>query len=142
MAKAKGALKTGGRVKGSRNKQNKHLVQIAQELKCDPYEVLIHFVKGDWAALGYSSGVILRNGYEEDLIPPIARLKAAVEACKYIYAQKKAVDTETELTPEEQTFLSIFRERMAEYAAKRVIEDSAATLGTDSSKGPGTDQST
>lgn len=131
MGRPIGMPKTGGRVKGARNRANMHLMQIAHRNKCNPFEILLHFAKGDWQALGYSSPVVDKGNYEEDVITPLMRLKAALEACKYLHPQKKSIEIEEELTPEEQNFLNMFRERMAEYAAKQVIEDSAPVVGRD-----------
>lgn len=130
--KPKGYPKTGGRAKGTLDKRTQVLAQLAADLNCEPFQILIHFAKGDWQALGYSGPVFMNGDYEEERIPSMARLKAAVEACKYLYSQRKPIDSENDLTSEELTFLNIFRERMAEYAAKRVIEDHSQAIKPDS----------
>ncbi len=76
----RGHAKIGGRQKG----QSKHKVaeETAKRLGIDPFEVLCLFAKGDWMELRIN----------KDDIRPRDRLEAAKEACKYIYAQKRAVE--------------------------------------------------
>lgn len=132
--------KTGGRVKGSRNRASMHLMQLAHHNKCNPFQILLLFANGDWKSLGYSSPVIDNGKYQQDVITAEMRLKAALEACKYLHPQKKSIAIEEELTAEEQNFLTMFRERMAEYAAKQVIEDRPYINSGDHSDSSGAEQ--
>lgn len=77
-----------GRPKGSLNKRTLDAVAIALELECDPFEVLIHFAKGDVEALGYKKSI---DGKEVQIGPEL-RLQAAKEAASYIYPKRKAVE--------------------------------------------------
>ena len=85
------------RQKGTPNRKTQDLFEIANRLKCDPFEVLIMFTKADWKGLGYSSATItkvLKDGgtLEVERIPPELRLHAAKESAKYLYPQRKAVE--------------------------------------------------
>lgn len=118
-----GQPKFGGRSKGTPNKKTQHLIELADQLNVNPFEVLLLFAKGDWKALGYESPTRdMANGLTEDTIPVQARLKAAVEAAKYLYPQKKAVEIQNDITPEEQAVLNMFRERLEDYARRKVPE--------------------
>lgn len=74
---AKG-LKTGGRRKGSLNKDSIPAEQLASELGVDPFEVLLRFAKGDWEGLG------LRI---HDITPSM-RKDAASDATQYLRAKR------------------------------------------------------
>lgn len=93
----KGHKKIGGRAKGTPNQPTRTLIEKAEELKVDPFEVLLLFAKEDWKALGYdsrsktsftSAGI----EFEEFIIKPEMRVKAASEACQYIHAKRKAIE--------------------------------------------------
>lgn len=94
----KGGPKTGGRGKGTPNKDSVPAEQKARELGIDPFEVLLRFADGDWKALGYESDKvtagITANGtrWEKYTIDPAVRQKAAAEACSYIFPKRKAID--------------------------------------------------
>lgn len=79
MAKGK---KTGGRKKGSRNKDKIPAQQMAEDLGIDPFKVLLYFTDGDNKALGLEPGEIT----------PAMRLAAASEACDYILPKRKAIE--------------------------------------------------
>jgi len=89
--------KTGGRQKGAKNKHTFNAEELARDLDCDPLEVLLFIAKGDWAALGYEAECYflekpdgaVKAGYT---VSPEMRLKAAQEACKYLYSQKRSVE--------------------------------------------------
>jgi hypothetical protein len=94
MAKGK---KTGGRRPGSKNIISKEADEIFERLKFCPLEGLVQFAKGDWKALGYESETrtcFTAAGieFEESIIKPEHRLAALKEACKYRFAQKKALE--------------------------------------------------
>ena len=79
--------KFGGRQKGTPNKKTFDAKLIAEQLDCDPFEILVHFAKGDADALGYKGGTI----------PPDMRLQAAKEASQYLYPKRKAVEHSGEI---------------------------------------------
>ncbi len=94
MAKGK---KTGGRRPGSKNLISKEADEVFERMQFCPLEDLIKFAKGDWQGLGYQSGSkvsFTAQGIEteEETIKPEHRLTALKEACKYRFAQKKAID--------------------------------------------------
>lgn len=85
-----------GRPPGSANKRTSDLLDIAERLECNPFEVLIHFAKGDFEALGYDQhqmkttkdgGTVL-----ELTISPELRQKSAKDACEYLFPKRKAVE--------------------------------------------------
>ena len=89
-----------GSRKGIPNKRSAQLDEVARRLKCDPFELLLLFAKGDWKALGYENECYfaekadgsVKMGY---VISPETRMYAAKEAIKYLHAQKKAVEHST-----------------------------------------------
>jgi hypothetical protein len=85
-----------GRPKGVEDKRNLGVKAIAERLGCDPFEVLIHFAKGDAESLGYPEERTRtgKNGetYTEYSITPEMRLQAAKEASQYLYPKRKAVE--------------------------------------------------
>ena len=100
-----------GRPKGSLNRRNEQLYEKAEELNCDPFEILLLFAKGDWEGLGYTKGtksIYTEAGIiEEDLISPQDRISAAKEACHYLYSKKKSIEHVTHnalegMTPEQK----------------------------------------
>lgn len=100
MALPKGHKKVGGRQKGTPNKRTKLVEETAARLGVDPFEVLCLFAMGNWEKLGYEAEMFfmekpdgaVKAGY---VITPEMRLKAAQEACKYLFSQKKAVEHST-----------------------------------------------
>jgi hypothetical protein len=99
---AKG-IKTGGRVKGSKNKR-RSAEAIADELGFDPLRVIAMVAMGDWKGLGYESECFVSQKGEGDgksyvlryVITPEMRLDAAKHFSKFIYAQKQAVALSSE----------------------------------------------
>lgn len=95
--------KGAGRSKGTPNKDPLQLEDRAKALGVDVFEVMAHFVAGNWKQLGYDNETyILENasgatkiGYT---ITPEMRLKAGTELMKYIYTQKKAHEHSTDPT--------------------------------------------
>lgn len=75
--------KTGGRAKGTPNKKTQDLKAISERLKCDPFEVLLLFAKGDHKALGYKR--------KQDISPSL-RATCASDACQYLHPKRKSVD--------------------------------------------------
>lgn len=72
--------KTGGRQKGTPNKDTSQLAQLAQQLDVDPFEILLLFASGDFMSLGINE------------VTPDQRLKAATEACTYLHPKRKALE--------------------------------------------------
>lgn len=88
-----------GRPKGSPNKRTSDLLDIAERLDVNPFEVLLHFAKGDYKALGYDEfqSKVVGKGkdasmVEELTISPELRQKSAKDACEYLYPKRKAVE--------------------------------------------------
>ena len=85
-----------GRPLGVPNKRTADLLDIAQRLDCNPFEVLIHFAKGDFEALGYERHqirVTKDGGTEMELtISPELRQKSARDACEYLFPKRKALE--------------------------------------------------
>ncbi len=94
MGKAK--TEGSGRKKGTPNKNTLPLQALADRLGVDPFEILLHFAAGDWAALGYKKGTrtILSMGRRAEIpvIPPEMRVKAATEAAQYLHPKRKAIE--------------------------------------------------
>lgn len=93
-----------GRRKGTPNTDTLPLEKKAKQLKVDPFEILLHFAKGDWDALGYPSPtrlIVTKSGakFEVDVITPEHRLKAASEACQYLHPKRKAIQVEEPFDP-------------------------------------------
>lgn len=89
--------KTGGRQKGTRNKDKCPALQLAERLKIDPLEILLYFAAGDWESLGYPSKTETRyttdgSEYQVDKITPELRKSAASDAVQYIVPKKKAIE--------------------------------------------------
>lgn len=103
------------RPKGSMNKRTAEADEICRKLKCDPFEVLILFAKGDWKALGYDAETYVtekadgsyKMGYT---ISPETRMAAAAKATPFIYATKK--------TPEQDQTDKLMRIVLEDYTKK------------------------
>jgi hypothetical protein len=59
--------------------------------------VLLYFTSGDWKALGYPSEFTTKfsskgEAYDELIIKPEIRMKAASEVCEYLYPKRKALE--------------------------------------------------
>lgn len=93
--------KTGGRSKGTPNKDPLQLEDRAKALGVDVFEVMVKFTAGDWEGLGYvNETYISENAHGSTklgyTITPEMRLKAGGELMKYIYPQKKAHEHSTD----------------------------------------------
>lgn len=105
MAAPKGHKRYGGRAKGTPNAGTLPLEAKAKELGIDPFEVLLHFAKGDWRALGYAQEQA-PSSYSEHgtvykyTIDPAVRSKAAQEACHYLYSKRQAISVDVNEDPE------------------------------------------
>lgn len=84
------------RTKGATNKKRDLLHEKCQELKVDPFEILLLFAKGDWKKLGYKSETTIKyfgeSSNEEYVISPELRANCAEKACAYLHAKRKAVE--------------------------------------------------
>lgn len=90
-------VRVAGRQKGTPNKKTQDLLDKANELGVDPFEVVLFYAKRDWKALGFSSETITRcakggETFEEDRITAKMQLDAATDACQYLYPKRKAVE--------------------------------------------------
>lgn len=96
MAKTPGS----GRKKGTPNKVTAACRELADRLGVSPFEVLLHFAAGDWQALGYETATQRRVNahgmWEEFRIDPATRMKAAAEASKYLYPQRKSMQLDVD----------------------------------------------
>lgn len=97
MAFQKGHKKYGGKQKGNLNKRHATIVELTEKLGVDPFEILLRFAMGDWKGLGYDarSTISYTNAgieYEDPVIKPEMRLKAAAEVCQYLHAKRKAIE--------------------------------------------------
>jgi hypothetical protein len=84
-----------GRPKGVPNKRTQDLIEIAEKLECNPFEILLLFAKGDYEKLGYEKWhykQIGENVVEELSISPELRQKSAKDACEYLFPKRKAVE--------------------------------------------------
>lgn len=94
-----------GKKKGQPNRVTREAIDKAQELNIDPFEVLLHFAKGDWQALGYqypTKTIKVAGGveYEVDIITPEARLGAAKEAVQYLIPKRRSLEIDSNINLE------------------------------------------
>ena len=94
---AKPGERRGGRKKNTPNKRTQTLIERAEKLGIDPFEILLHFAEGDWEALGYKSETkLISAGMGQTLyVDTIAvedRIQAAKEVCQYLYPKRKAIE--------------------------------------------------
>lgn len=86
----------GGRTKGTPNKTTQDLHEIAERLECNPFEVLLHYAKGDFKALGYEEhqSMVTKSGEVVMVltITPELRQKSAKDACEYLFPKRKAIE--------------------------------------------------
>jgi len=99
--KPRGSPKTGGRQKGTLNKSTKDLLEKAELLGVDPFEVLLLYAKRDWVSLGYDSATVtkvLKDGgtIEVERISSEKQIECAKEVCQYLYPKRKAVEISTD----------------------------------------------
>ncbi len=78
---AKG-FKSGGRKKGTRNKDKTQAQQLCESLGVDPFQIMLYFASGNTKALKL----------KKDSISPGMRLAAAIEASNYVLPKRKAVE--------------------------------------------------
>lgn len=95
---AKG-FKSGGRAKGVPNKSNQDLIDKANSLGVDPFQVLLLYVKRDWKALGFPSEFYTYEGQpdkDRPIITPEKQIECAKDVCQYLYPKRKAVELSTD----------------------------------------------
>lgn len=88
----KGQPKSGGRQKGTPNKSTRELHELAEKLNVKPFEVLLHYASGNWKALGMAKKV---KTDPDPVIDDNLRIRAAAEACEYLYPKRKAIEHST-----------------------------------------------
>lgn len=117
-----GSPKHGGRKKGTPNRDRAPVIQKARELGIDPFEVLLLFAAGDWQRLGYEAEKIIKYSKdvqnEEYTIDPAVRMKAAAEACQYLYPKRKAIQFEDKTKKTKTGFEKFSDQELAEIAKK------------------------
>lgn len=89
--------KTGGRKKGTPNKDSLNAETIAEKLGVDPFKILLHFANGNWKALGYKEQTVTKfakggEPYKEDVISPELRGNCSARACEFILPKRKAIE--------------------------------------------------
>lgn len=99
MARPKkdGKGRLGGRSKGTPNKKTKDLMEKAEQLGVDPFEILLRFAAGDWKGLGYKTKDTLESAgmgriIKVDRISADLRKSAAAAAMPYLYPKRKAIE--------------------------------------------------
>lgn len=89
-----------GRPTGAGHRRNNDLIKMAREMGVDPFRFLLEVVRGNWQAMGYDGPMRTVPTKDGDLqvesIPLDLRVKAAREACQYLYARRKAIEISTE----------------------------------------------
>jgi hypothetical protein len=82
--------------KGIPNKRTADLLDLAQELDCNPFEILLHFAKGNFKELGLPEWTekTSKQGDKvmEPTISPELRQKSAKDACEYLFPKRRAVE--------------------------------------------------
>lgn len=96
-------MRSGGRKKGVANFKTLQVQELADKLGCNPFEILINFAKGDFKALGYENELYFKETANGEVkagyvISPEIRAKCALEACKYLYPQRKAIEVDATIT--------------------------------------------
>lgn len=135
-----------GRKPGSINKRQRTILETAERVGCDPFEILLLFAKGDWEALGYKSEKVTvsisdAGIVEKYTIDPNTRAKCASEAVQYIVPKLKSIEHKQSniyegMEPEQK--LEMLRD------AVKALEDSIVRSGPpairDVSQDPGADK--
>lgn len=87
-----------GRKKGTPNKRTASLLEKAEELGVDPFQILLHVASGNWKALGYEEANFVvsytedGNAIERERITLQDRAKAAKDVCEYLHPKRKALE--------------------------------------------------
>lgn len=83
-----------GRPKGSLNKKNQEIQDLAKELGCNPVKILMHIAMGDSKAL--ATKYTDEDGDEHEIKPLIDledRMDAAKDLMPYLYGKRKPIDS-------------------------------------------------
>lgn len=94
----KDGTKTGGRKKGTPNKNTQELIELSDQLGINPFEILLHFAAGNYAELGLKEYQTKSAGmgktFMELSVLPEMRLDAAYKASQFLYPKRKAAEVE------------------------------------------------
>lgn len=115
MAFKPGHKKHGGRKPGTPNKKTKDLLERAEALGIDPFEILLYFAAGEEEKLGYDGKQYRKGAFGDEYvvrITPEMRIEAAKQACQYLHPKRKAIEVSAKdggplelyllMTPEER----------------------------------------
>ena len=94
---AKPVQKKPGRPKGSKDKRTWEIEKLAQDLGCNPFEILLKIAMNDWEGLGYKEPELVTTDKDGNIsikerITMDHRLYAAKEAAQYLFPKRKAVE--------------------------------------------------
>jgi hypothetical protein len=86
-----------GRPKGSLNARTQDLFDIAEQMDCNPFKILLLYAKRDHEALGLPKERVVgisESGEEIKVfsISPELGQKSAKDACEYLYPKRKAIE--------------------------------------------------
>lgn len=89
-----------GRPKGSKNRHDFSVDELARTYDTTVFDILLRVAMGDWQALGFeekTKTTFTMSGIEveEENIPLKERVAAADKAARYLYAQKQSVQLST-----------------------------------------------
>lgn len=90
-------MRHGGRKKGTPNKKNESLMELARKLDVNPFQILLYFASNNYEALGYSpttTKLTKQGPIEVMTISPELRKDAASDAAQYLYPKRKALELE------------------------------------------------
>ena len=89
--------KTGGRSKGTPNKRNQEIYELAEDLGCNPVKILMLFALRDYDQLGLSefTETTTKSGdkIKEPTISPELQKSAASDLMPYMYGKRKPIDS-------------------------------------------------
>lgn len=92
--------KTGGRKKGTRNRNTIEAQLLAKEMGVNPLQILLWIAAGDYKALGYNSEYIETKFKKEERIPLNMRKSAAKEVLPYLTPQLKSIELDATVDAE------------------------------------------
>lgn len=89
--------KTGGRKKGTPNKDTEYIQNLLEKKNFCPIELMIMVAQNDWAGLGYSEPEFEKQGFQgvtfyEPVISMDHRITAAKTLISYLYPKRKAIE--------------------------------------------------
>ena len=126
-----GQKKIGGRKKGVLNRKTKLVAEKAEELGCDPFEILCRFAMGDWKALGYKESTRKKitpmgDVIDVDVIDPELRMSAAKEACQYIHAKRRSIEIDDNKDETPKKFVVLWADEDGNDTASTQAPDASA----------------